>query len=295
MGSSRERDRTNRMLDTSYNQSRSGYGTLINQAQGNLPGVYDRERLLRENIMNRYNQAADKPAFGFDAQGNYTGPTVGGANRGDFAGALGSYNRFMETGGLTGDDITNLRARATSIIPSLYENMEGQMARRRNIQGGYSPGFDAQTAELARQSGREMFNASRQAEGDIIDRRLQGQMWGTQGVTDIASRLGEMDQRAGLANAEMMSRLGLAGRDQALAATSGLLNLYGTAPGESGQLNQLILNALGGRDASSGNYLGMRYGNNQPTNWFRDYLIPGLGAAGGLMTGFGALGRNGNR
>jgi hypothetical protein len=292
MGSSRERDRTNQMLDRGYDASRSGYNQFISGQQNQLGGARERDLALRNDIMSRYQGMANQPAFGFDASGNYTGPRVGGANRGDFAKAIGSYNNFIDTGGLTDQDVNALRLRGTSVIPSFYEGLQNDMSRRRNIQGGYSPGYDAQASRLARDASRGALEASYGAEADIVGKRLQGKQFGTSGAAEVAARIGAMNQAASQANAELQARLGAQGNEDRLRAVGGLAQLYGTAPGESGQAAQQLLQGMGGRDQASQGYLGLRYGANPATTW-QDSLnsIGNLaGGVGGLMTGFGSFG-----
>lgn len=234
---------------------------------------------------------------------------TGGINRADFDEAKGSYSNFINTGGLGESDKAGLRARATSQIPSFYNSYKNELARRRNVQGGYSPGFDSSMAEIGRQSAREGFNASRQVEGDIIDRVQQGRMFGTQGSERLAGTINQMEQTgklAGLgglkgigdselsasqANASLaearnarnlQAQLGLAENYAAnkRAGAAGLSDLYRSAPGLEGLGWSTILSGLGGRSGNSLANLGMR--NSIKDRSWLDYLNQAIGAGGGI-------------
>lgn len=103
---------------------------------------------------------------------------------GDSGSARGTFEDFSKTGGV---DATGLRNRATAQIPAFFEQFKAGAQRRANTQGGYSPGFDAQQADMARSAGREGFNASRQVEGDIADKIQSGRALGAQGLMGLGN------------------------------------------------------------------------------------------------------------
>lgn len=126
---------------------------------------------------------------------------TGGMNSQDFNDARSGYGDFARTGGV---DATALRQRATAQIPSFYDAFKRQSQTRNNVQGGYGPGFDQQQLELARQAGREGFNASRQVEGDIADKVQAGRMYGISGQAG----LGQLGQQGRLAGASGLTNIG---------------------------------------------------------------------------------------
>src|SRR5688500_7089625 len=100
---------------------------------------------------------------------------------GDAGSARGAQEEFCKTG--AGD--ANAMRRANTMIPAFYDAYKSSAARRANTQGGYSPGFDAQQAEIGRQAGREGFNSARQTEGDIARLTQSGRLAGAGGLTNL--------------------------------------------------------------------------------------------------------------
>ena len=122
-----------------------------------------------------YNPSDGRSSYGGDANWN-------NSLLGDTGSARSTYENFSSNGGV---DATALRNRATAQIPGFYDQFKQAASRRASTQGGYSPGFDAQQAEIGRQAGREGFNASRQVEGDIADKVMQGRLAGAAGLTGL--------------------------------------------------------------------------------------------------------------
>lgn len=241
----------------------------------------------------------------------------GGVNRGDFAPALDSYKGFMSNGGIGESQADAMRARATAMVPSFYNAYKNNLQRRANVQGGYSPGFDAQSEELGRESARQGFQASRQVEGDIVDKRQQGMEFGTAGYGNLMSDITGKEQSGKLAGLG-----GLTGIDNARSAASnanaqmnaersdamqkflmglysqggqqsaqGLQSLYSSAPGNVGQTGGLYLGGLNSRAGNDLNNLQTR-GSIQDRSWY-DYVPSLLGAGGGFAGGLQRAGRRG--
>jgi len=144
---------------------------------------------LRSRLLDMYGSAATPGINRSSMQGmGGGGSSYGGdvsfnnASLGDFGSARSGYEDFAKTGGVDG---TALRNRATAQIPAFYDAYKSNAKRRMGQQGGYSPGFDAQMAEIGRQAGREGFNASRQVEGDIAEMTQQGRLAGLGGLTNL--------------------------------------------------------------------------------------------------------------
>lgn len=240
---------------------------------------------------------------------------TGGINRGDFSPALDSYKNFMNNGGLGESEADALRARATSQIPSFYNNYKQALSRRSNVQGGYSPGFDSQMAEIGRQAGREGFNASRQVEGDIVDKRLAGRQFGTSGYGSLMSDITGKEQTGKLAGLGGLTNIGgmeqqnnqfnaglgetRANRNQAMqqflmdqyqsGGKANAAGLQGLRSSSDATLNNTNSNFLGGLSGMSGNdlqNLAMRLGIHD-TSFLTDVLPRLIGAGGTIASGFG--------
>jgi hypothetical protein len=101
----------------------------------------------------------------------------------------GVYDEFSKTGGLSIQDQGNIRAKALSPISSMATSMNDELARRRAVQGGYSPGFDASSRALRRDTARGIADTSLDAELGIKNAVNQGRMWGTQGLSSAEQNL----------------------------------------------------------------------------------------------------------
>lgn len=198
------------------NEPSNMYRDYIKGAGGDADFARNNSRNLRQSILDQYGNGngglnsmmnVNPNSSGwFDLpQDEYNFSGVGHASGGDFSKAKDTYGMFADTGnagdfeealggyrdfaGSGGVDATALRRRSTAQIPTFYNQYKQAAQRRSNVQGGYSPGFDAQQAELGRQAGREGFEASRQVEGDIAEMTQRGRMFGISGMGDIAGRI----------------------------------------------------------------------------------------------------------
>lgn len=94
---------------------------------------------------------------------------------------MGGFQEFAKTGGYTDEDKSNIRAKALSPISAFDTNMRNDMSTRRATQGGYSPGFDASSRALQRDTSRNIADTSLNAELGIKDKVNAGKQWGISG------------------------------------------------------------------------------------------------------------------
>lgn len=312
------------LLDTERNNINTGYNNFLGGMNPQATRTASND--LRSQIRDTYSNPDAMMAKGMNpnASGWFDIPGMGGGggsanssragyqkfadtgNAEDYAKAQAGYDEFARTGGV---DATALRQRATAIIPSFYDAYKRNAQNRASIQGGYSPGFDEQMAEIGRQQGREGFNASRQVEGDIADKVQAGREWGIGGQSSIANALSgnKLSGLGGLTNLDQFdaslgeSRAARQSAQQLQAAqlyqqnrqnaASGLQSLYSSTPGDVGLDYQTYLQGMGGRTAGVGNNIGQR-SQIRDYNFWRDTL-PGLaGAAGGAVAGMGGGGQS---
>lgn len=107
------------------------------------------------------------------ANGGFTDEMLGRA-RGN-----GVFDEFSRTGGYTDTDKTNIRSRATSVIPAQYAAMRAEADRAKVAQGGYGPGAMALKARMARAQQSGLSDAARDAEISISDKVNAGREWGS--------------------------------------------------------------------------------------------------------------------
>ena len=181
---------------------------------------------------------------------------------------LGVYDDFANTGGYTEADKGNIKARALAPVGALAESARQELERRRAVQGGYAPGFDAASNRLRRDAARGAVDASLNANLEVKDRVNANKFAGAQGLTTSelglhgAKLQGQQLGLAGLGNvyqsdvdqyqAERDRTLGIV-RDKT-AADMGYLDLYSNAdkdPGGGGGWQQY---AMAGANVASAYY-----------------------------------------
>lgn len=104
----------------------------------------------------------------------------------------GGFEEFAKTGGLSEGDRSNIRARATSVIPAAYQRATDEAKRMRSVQGGYGPGASAMQDKMLRGSNADAASASLNAELGITDQVNQGRKWGIQGQADSEGNLQQL-------------------------------------------------------------------------------------------------------
>lgn len=138
---------------------------------------------------------------------------------GDTTRALGDLGELSRTGGYSDADIANIRARGISPIRAVYANAQRNIDRQKSLQGGFSPGYQAATAKMARelsdQIASQVTNINAQLAQSIAGNRLSasGTYAGAagseasraadiaRGNTDAANRAGEFNVSATNENA----------------------------------------------------------------------------------------------
>lgn len=227
--------------DQSYNDIYGGYKGALDRAQG--PG--DFSRYFKD----------------FATTGGLTDE-----NRRRMRGG-GVFDEFSKTGGLSEGDISNLRARGTQGIGSFYDAMRDDMRNQSRISGA-SPSFTSSMSRLAREKGRGVSGALLDAEGNIIDTRNKGRMWGAGSMSDAEQAL------AGLESAN--KRFGMGGgadyergrSSDVLAALSGMRGLRSDVPGEESNLLDMIMRNISGREGAAGGNIGQRMQYDPNVSWF---------------------------
>lgn len=94
----------------------------------------------------------------------------------------GVYDEFALTGGYTPEQRANIKARALAPISSMASGTRDELARRRNLSGGYAPGFDAASQELRRGTARDIASTALGANVEVQERVNAGRLAGAAGV-----------------------------------------------------------------------------------------------------------------
>ena len=333
MGSNNRQNNANRqLLDTERQRSNTQYNQFNTQQQEDSNTYRTNTADTRQGVIDRYSNNNNflPPGMAPNSSGFFSAPPgiqsaggdfgsaktgyqkladTGGVNRADFDPALDSYKEFMKTGGVSEGAADVLRQRALGQVPAFYNQYKNSLARRQNVQGGYSPGFDAQQEEIGREAGRQGFQASRQVEGDILDRRLQGAEFGTSGygnlMSDITGReqtgkiaglggltnIGGMEQQNSQFNAGQMNdfqrQMIDAYQRGGITNAAGLAGVHAQDVGQYQNARSGLLQGIGGQGAQNLNNINSRNAI-QDTHWY-DRLPGLLGGAGGFFGGLGGI------
>lgn len=112
------------------------------------------------------------------------------------------YTDLSTTGGFSPTDKTNFLRKAISPVTALYSRAKDELIRRKAIQGGYSPGFDASTARVTRQAANAGADASLNANVDLAGQVRTGKVTGLQGQANLAG----MEQQGKIAGQDALQR-----------------------------------------------------------------------------------------
>lgn len=139
----------------------------------------------------------------------------------------GVLDEFALTGGFSPTDIANIRARATSVIPSLYSRDLAEIQRSNALLGAAAPNYAASLARLNRNRGISLAEAARDAELGIAEQIRSNRLAGAQA----------------LSNAELGAQNLITGRR--------LAGLQGAFEGEQSLQQAIIANKMAGSEATA--------------------------------------------
>lgn len=162
--------------------------------------------------------------------------------------AMSGYSEFADTGGFSEENKTDLRSRALSPVSTVYNNMKNEMARQRNVQGGYSPNFNAASAKMRSGASQQMSDIAQQVNASIAEAVQKGRLAGIGGLGDLATTDTGFGQQAQLANQQASLTAGLANQrnsmyDPRLQALNAASSLFGTRPGMAALFGDQMLGA----------------------------------------------------
>lgn len=243
------------------------------------------------DIMNQYDQIANSPESGpsdFSYQ-HVTAKRPEELNEayGYLREAAPGYSEFAKTGGYSGQDIQELRARGMSPIRSAYGNTMMEMDRARSLGGGGgAPNYIAAASKAQRELPGQMADAMTTVNADLADKIRQGRLSGLAGLRGVGGDMGGLssaeagrtlqadmgNQAADLQTQGMREQSRRAAGQERLAALSGKTSLYGTTPAMANMFGNQALQAYGmrggfeqGRQRTGMDLLNMQMGayNNQ--------------------------------
>ena len=304
MGKSKESKQVNKDASNEYDylgNRRSGYDSTINDAQTRGTDAYNRSAGAYDSALgglDSINSAADSlmggvsPADTSALKGDastYRNYAQGNTETGQF------FRNLMNTGGYSEGELGDIRQAGTRIIPSFFSNLRNQMRTAQNATGGYSPGYGASAAAMARDAAHQSQDAALDTELGISDRVRTGKLTGANSLNEMfmGGMGGASDLEKAVVQADLASKgldlqsktagAGLYGNagQLALGVGSGYSDLRRSVPGEALAYEDLVRGY--GSDISGNVGQRMQYNPNQ--SFFDKYGMPILNAGVGAISG----------
>lgn len=126
--------------------------------------------------------------------------------------------RFVQTGGVSGQEQQDIRARGISPIRSVYANAQMNLDRQRRLQGGYSPNYTAATSKMARDMSSLLSDKVTDVNGMIAQMLQGGRIAGLNQQSNLSAQEQDIINRINLANSQginQSNQFNAAGTNQA--------------------------------------------------------------------------------
>ncbi len=144
----------------------------------------------------------------------------------DVTSALGNLKDLSTTGGYSDQNISDIRARGIAPIRAIYSQAQEGLNRQKAIQGGYSPGFGAASAKMAREQSNLISDKSTDINAGIAEAINRNRLAASSPYSSLAS--GEAGRNLDVS--EFNTNLANTDKNRMLTATEGMRGLYGTTP-----------------------------------------------------------------
>lgn len=189
-----------------------------------------------DELMNRYRGIADRPEDPRisalirqyqQTPTTFTPQTLTYNRSPELSGAFSNLSEYARTGGLSGSEISDLRARGISPIRAVYANAQRNIDRQRSLQGGYSPNYTAATAKMSRELSEQIANQVSNVNAGIAEMQQRGRLATAPTYASAAQReteaMGDIDRQ----NAENQFRAAQFNNQNRQGNLSALAQLYG--------------------------------------------------------------------
>lgn len=237
-------------------------GRIGQESQNRLinEGIVPSQQMFSQNYQNAVPQQMEDYKNIMQQYRDYAGSTKGFepisaknvkySRTPEMAKALAGYGGFADTGGFSEGDKSNIRARGLSPIRSIYANMQNELLRQKNLQGGYSPNMGAVMTKLGSQASQQIADRTQDIEGQLAEMIQKGKLSGLSGLGSLASEDIGFGQRAQMANQDAALRaagMNMQGsmNDPRLAAINAQASLYGATPGMAELFGRQVLGNQG--------------------------------------------------
>lgn len=194
-----------------------------------------------DDIMSRFKDIYNTSKGGNGGYTPYAAEKAAYTKSADTTSALANLKDLTETGGLSGADQQNLRARGISPIRSMYATAQRDLDRNRRLSGGYSPNFGAVTSKMTRDMSSQIADQMDNVNARIAEMVQSGKLSAAPNYASAAQSEANLKSQFDLSNRDAENearKTNAAGmfeaqrNKQSLAAEAakGMTNLYGTTP-----------------------------------------------------------------
>jgi hypothetical protein len=163
-------------------------------------------------------------------------------------GSLSRLANLADTGGYSAQGLQDIRERSISPIRSIYANAQQNLERKKSLQGGYSPSFNATTAKMSRDLADQIGSITTNVNAGIAQNVAQNKLAIAPSFASAAANENNARMQAETHNADVMNAIeqfnmglkqsSLEGMRGLYSATPGLANLFGSQALQSRNLDQ---------------------------------------------------------
>lgn len=305
----------------------SSYAATTQRNTSNVAtGGYNPETLKNLQGQQQQNIAtgAYDPSKMSELQSGYekmTGGGIGGIDPTQMGKLRSGYENLASTGGIDATTAGAMERQAASSAQGVYSTLGQKLAKTGTAQGISAGG---ETAQMARQASQAAAEATTGAEAEIGKLRQTGTIAGLGGLSGVEQGAAGLQQsalagQAGLAGSEAANRLAATGQygataasqaqgtltasaaqqeletgaaTQRIQAAGGLTNLYNSSPGYVNSIVQQIMQSqyqTGQLTTEQSQIMAELSKNPGMFQTILNNISQLAGAAGGVMTGIGAL------
>lgn len=113
---------------------------------------------------------------------------------------------IASTGGLSGGEIADIRARDIAPIRSIYASGQRELERQKNLAGGYSPNFGAASAKMARDMSSIIGDRTSASNANIAELTSRNKLAAATSLSPLEARNNELMNRLNEVNASASNR-----------------------------------------------------------------------------------------
>jgi len=193
-----------------YSGIMQGYRNLTNNAQSQRSQPISAPNYTPQQVspsQSTYTPAQMQAPASITPQ-SYTAQNYAYKPTADVSSSLAGLKDLSTTGGYSEQGIADLRARGISPIRSVYASAQRDINRNRSLKGGYSPGYNATSAKMAREMSDQIGTATQNVNAGIAQNVAQNRLSAAPNYASAAGAESGLATQAGLANVNAQNQAG---------------------------------------------------------------------------------------